>query len=110
MYATVELSAGKPQRHITLPQTAIIYNPYGNVVYLAEPEGGEANGKRKFVAKQVFVTVGDTRGDQIAVLKGVKEGNIVVTAGQIKLHNGSPIEVNNEIVPTNEPHPEPQDD
>ncbi len=110
MYASVEISTGEPQRHITLPQTAIIYNPYGNVVYLAEPEGVDANGKRKFIAKQVFVTTGDTRGDQVAVLKGVKEGDIVVTAGQIKLHNGSPIEVNNEIVPTDEAHPEPRDE
>lgn len=109
MYATVDISAGKPQRYITLPQTAIIYNPYGNVVYLAETGAG-GNGKRAFIARQVFVTTGETRGDQVAVLKGVKEGDIVVTSGQIKLHNGSPIEVNNAIVPTNEAHPQPQDE
>ena len=41
--------------------------------------------------KQTFVTTGLTRGDQIAVLTGVKEGDMVVTAGQIKLRNGSPV-------------------
>ena len=110
MYATVDISSGKPQRNITLPQTAVTYNPYGNIVYLAEQQGVDDKGKPKLIAKQVFVTTGDTRGDQVAVLKGVKEGDIVVTAGQVKLHNGSPITVNNDIKPSNEPSPEPKDE
>ncbi len=110
MYAAVDISTGKPQRYITLPQTAITYNPYGNIVYLAVHDGVDEKGKPKLIAKQVFVTTGDTRGDQVAVLKGIREGDVVVTAGQIKLHNGSPITINNEIVPSNEPHPAPQDE
>jgi len=110
MYATVDISSGKPQSYITLPQTAVTYNPYGNIVYLAEQQGVDDKGKPKLIAKQVFVTTGDTRGDQVAVLKGVKEGDIVVTAGQVKLHNGSPITVNNDINPSNEPSPEPKDE
>ena len=110
MYATVEISSGEMQRFITLPQTAITYNPYGNIVYLVEPRGVDEKGKPRLFAKQVFVTTGDTRGDQVAVLKGVKEGDVVVSAGQIKLHNGSPITVNNDIVPSNEAHPQPQDE
>ena len=34
------------------------------------------------------------------MLKGVKEGDTVVTAGQIKLHNGSPVLIDNSIMPT----------
>ncbi len=110
MYATVDIATGKPQRFITLPQTAVTYNPYGNIVYLAEHDGVDEKGKPRLFAKQVFVTTGDTRGDQVAVLTGIKEGDVVVTAGQIKLHNGAPITVNNAIVPTNEPHPQPVDE
>ncbi len=110
MYATVDISTGEPQRYITLPQTAVTYNPYGNIVYLVEQQGADDKGNPKLVAKQVFVTTGDTRGDQVAVLKGVKEGDIVVTAGQVKLHNGSLISVNNDILPSNEPHPQPKDE
>jgi membrane fusion protein (multidrug efflux system) len=110
MYATVDISTGKPQRYITLPQTAVTYNPYGNIVYLVESQGTDDKGKPKLVAKQVFVTTGDTRGDQVAVLKGVKEGDMVVTAGQVKLHNGSLVTVNNDIQPSNEPDPKPKDE
>jgi membrane fusion protein, multidrug efflux system len=46
------------------------------------------------------VTTGATRGDQIAVLKGVNEGDMIVTSGQIKLHNGSTVLIDNSIMPT----------
>lgn len=110
MYASVSISAGKPQRYITLPQTAVTYNPYGNIIYLIDQQGTDDKGKPKLVAKQVFVTTGDKRGDQVAVLKGIKEGDTIVTSGQIKLHNGSPVVVNNDIQPSDEPHPEPKDE
>lgn len=110
MYATVDIASGKPQRYITLPQTAVTYNPYGNIVFLAEQQGVDEKGKPKLVVRQVFVTTGDTRGDQVAVLTGVKEGDLVVSSGQVKLHNGSPIAVNNEIQPSNESNPQPKDE
>ena len=40
------------------------------------------------------------RSDQVAVLKGVNDGDTIVTAGQIKLHNGSTVLINNAISPT----------
>jgi membrane fusion protein, multidrug efflux system len=52
------------------------------------------------IARQTFVTTGATRGDQVAILKGVNAGDMIVTAGQIKLHNGSPILIDNSIAPT----------
>jgi membrane fusion protein, multidrug efflux system len=52
------------------------------------------------IARQTFVTIGPTRGDQVAVLKGVNAGDMIVTAGQIKLHNGSPVSIDNSIQPT----------
>ena len=33
MFATAEILTGEPQRFITLPQTAITFNPYGNMVF-----------------------------------------------------------------------------
>lgn len=110
MYATVDITAGKPQRYITLPQTAVTYNPYGTIAYLVEKEGTDSQGKPKLVAKQVFVTTGDKRGDQVAVLKGIKEGDVVVTSGQVKLHNGSAVVINNDIQPSDEPNPQPKDE
>jgi membrane fusion protein, multidrug efflux system len=100
MYATIDIATGTPQNYITLPQTAITYNPYGDTVYIVDNKEAGANGKPQAVARQTFVTTGSTRGDQVAVLKGVSEGDMVVTAGQIKLHNGSIVMIDNTIAPT----------
>ncbi len=104
MFANVAIDVGRTESHITLPQTAITYNPYGNTVYVVDNAD-----PKKPAAKQVFVTTGDTRGDQVAVLTGLKEGDEVVTSGQIKLRNGMPIKVNNEIQPSSNPDPKPED-
>jgi membrane fusion protein (multidrug efflux system) len=105
MFATVTLEIGGSAHYVTLPQTAITYNPYGNTVYLVDA----SKDKDKPLAKQQFVTTGATRGDQVAILSGVKEGDEIVTGGQIKLHNGVPIKINNEIQPSNDANPKPED-
>jgi len=114
MFATVELETGAAQRLVTLPQTAVSYNPYGSLVYVVDDKnkdsgGKDAGGKPQPVARQVFVTTGATRGDQVAILKGVSDGDMVVTSGQIKLRNGVPLAIDNRIVPTNEAAPKPVD-
>jgi membrane fusion protein (multidrug efflux system) len=100
MYATVDISTGAPQKYITLPQTVITYNPYGDTVYIVDDKGPDASGKPQLTARQTFVTTGPTRGDQVAILKGVNDGDTIVTAGQIKLHNGSTVMIDNSIAPT----------
>jgi len=110
MFATTDIQIGASRRHVTLPQTAITFNPYGNTVFLVKKQGQSAAGKPKLVAEQKFVTTGDTRGDQVAVLRGVEPGEVVVTSGQMKLHNGIPVVVNNSIQPTNNPAPQPKDE
>ncbi len=105
MYATVDIVTGAPENYVTLPQTAITYNPYGDTVYVIDDKGSGADGKPQLVARQTFVTTGLTRGDQVAVLKGVSAGQMIVTAGQIKLHNGSPVLINNSITPTADASP-----
>ncbi len=109
MFAAVSIDVGSPQSYVTLPQTAITYNPFGSTVYLVENKGKGADGKDQLTAQQVFVTPGDTRGDQVAILKGVSQGQTVVTAGQIKLRNGSPLSINNTVQPANDPNPKPVD-
>ena len=104
MFTKVSIDIGSPASFITLPQAAITFNPYGSTVFLVDNSDAE-----KPVAKQTFVTTGATRGDQIEVLTGVKAGDEVVTAGQLKLRNGVPIKVNNDIEPTDDVNPKPQD-
>lgn len=109
MYASVEVDKGGMRRYLTLPQTAVAYNPYGSTVYVVE-EGKGPDGKSMLVAKQRFVSTGLTRGDQVAILSGVKEGDIVVTSGQIKLKSGSHVIVNNKITPSFDAKPKPVDE
>ena len=109
MFVSVDILTGDPKPSLTLPQTAISFNPYGDVVYVlanSSPEGEEP----QFVAKQTFVTVGERRGDQVAIIKGIKEGDLIVTSGQLKLKNGSRVVVNNEVLPANNPFPTPLDE
>ncbi|NTU76679.1 MAG: efflux RND transporter periplasmic adaptor subunit [Alphaproteobacteria bacterium] len=109
MFATVSVTTGAPQQYLTLPQTAIAFNPYGSTVYIVETTGADDKGAKQPTAKMVFVQTGATRGDQIAVLSGIKEGDEVVTAGQLKLRNGSPLVINNSIQPSNDINPKPED-
>lgn len=110
MYATVDIVTGAPRRFITLPQTAIAYNSYGSTAFLVEEKGKNKAGKPLLIARQVFVTTGAKRGDQVQVLKGIGAGETVVSAGQIKLHNGSPIVINNSVQPLNNPNPKPSEE
>ena len=109
MFATVETALGGPARLLTLPQTAISFNPYGNTVFVLEQHKG-AGGKTELVAQQKFIATGATRGDQLAVLSGLKEGETVVTSGQIKLRSGSVVVVNNAIQPSDDAAPRPVDE
>ena len=109
MFATIAIATGAPKSYVTLPQTAIAYNAYGSTVYLVDEQGKDAKGAQQLIARQTFVTTGDTRGDQVAVLSGVKPGDTVVTAGLNKLHNGTPLQINNTIQPTAAANPVPID-
>jgi len=69
----------------------------------------DAKGNTQLQAQQVFITPGPTRGDQVAILKGVSEGAMVVTSGQLKLKNGSPVRIDNSVQPLNDQNPTPQE-
>jgi len=97
MYANVAIDNGAATTEITLPQAAITFNPYGDTVFVVQ----------QGVVQQRFVKLGDTRGDQVAVKSGIAAGDVVVTAGQMKLRNGSAVVVNNNVQPTNDANPAP---
>ena len=110
MYATVAIRSGAVQDYLTLPQTSVAYSPYGDTVFVIEELGKGPDGKPMLVAKQSFITVGPVRGDQVAILSGIKEGDLVATTGQMKLKNGSPVVINNAVQPQNEAAPKPADE
>lgn len=109
MFGHVTIDAGQTSRFITLPQTAIVFNTYGNVVYLIKHSDGKDPAKPPLSVEQNVVITGDTRGDQIAVLSGLNEGDEVVTTGQIKLRNGMPVVIKNDTPLPNDIAPTPHD-
>ena len=120
MFANVSVDVGAKAKYITLPQTALTFNPYGTTVFIVKqgtkkdekgvetPDKDEA-GNTKLVVNQVFVTTGPARGDQISIIKGLEEGQEVVTSGQLKLKNGTWIRVDNSVLPANDQNPTPQE-
>jgi membrane fusion protein (multidrug efflux system) len=108
MFVQVEMVTGADRPVIALPGTAINYAPYGDSVYvvsdLKDPKGNTYRGVR-----QQFVKVEGSRGDQVAIISGVKPGDEVVSSGVFKLRNGAAVQVNNKIQPGNNPAPKPED-
>jgi membrane fusion protein, multidrug efflux system len=105
MFVRATVAVGAPKQLMTLPLTAITYNSYGATAFIVTPG---PNGGAKTV-KQVFVTTGETRGDQVAVLTGLEPDQEVVTGGQLKLKSGAAVVVDNKAQPPNEPNPAPQE-
>ena len=108
MFVQVDATSGAPGNFVTLPASAISYAPYGDSVFvitdMKDPKGQTYRGVR-----QQFVKVGPARGDQVAILSGVKPGEEVVTSGVFKLRNGAAVQVNNKVQPENNPAPKPED-
>jgi membrane fusion protein (multidrug efflux system) len=100
MFAEVTIQRPVVEEVVTVPQAAITFSPYGDSVFTIR-EMTDANGDPALVAENVFVTIGSTRGDQVAILAGVSAGDTVVTAGHIKLRAGMPVRVDNSIPVSN---------
>jgi membrane fusion protein (multidrug efflux system) len=112
MFANVKVALPKHPSLVTVPRTAISYNTFGDYVYIVAPATGKngkpvknKQGKPVLKVHQQVVKTGPTRGDQVAVLKGLEAGQKVVVAGQIKLHDGTRVRINNKVLPPNNPSP-----
>lgn len=107
MFVQTDVSVGVSQSVVALPASSINYAPYGNSVFVVTDITGEDGRVYKGVRQQ-FVKLAGTRGDQIAVVSGVKAGDVVVTSGVFKLRNGAAVQINNTVKPSNNPKPKPE--
>ena len=105
MFARVEVVLPGTNDYLTMPNSAITYNPYGDSVFLVEPAASDAEGAKPTV-RRAFVKLGPARGDQVAVLSGLETGQQVVTSGQLKLRNGSRIVIDNSRTPADAAQPQ----
>jgi len=115
MFVDVEVVLPKKNAVVTAPATAIVHAPYGDSVFVVEDKKADSpglaktpDGKPVKVARQQFVRTGRQRGDFVAIIEGVQEGQELVTVGAFKLRNGAPIVVTDKDVtqPKLDPRPE----
>lgn len=113
-FARVEFEVGEDEDVVVIPQTAVAFNPYGNVVYVvipAEDDGentdeADAEGDR-LIVRQRFIDTGPTRGDMIVVTRGLAPGETVVNGGLLRLRNDAAVVINNDVQPSADERPLP---
>jgi membrane fusion protein (multidrug efflux system) len=107
MFVQTEMVLGANQPVIALPASAISYAPYGDSVFVVS-DMNDDKGRTYRGVRQQIVKLGPARGDQIAVLSGIKAGDEIVTSGLFKLRNGAAVQVNNKVKPGNNVAPKPE--
>lgn len=106
MFGKVEVISGAPRPVLFVPATAVLFAPYGDSVYLLEPQK-DAGAEAPLLARQRFVRLGERRGDMVAVVSGLSPGDTVVSSGGFKLRNGAAVVVKNDLAPRAELDPKP---
>ena len=109
MFVDVKVDLGTSTRAISLPASAINFAPYGNSVFVVEEIQDPKTKKAYKGVNQRFVKLGRERGDQVAVVSGLKPGEEVVTSGAFKLRPGASVLVDNKLKPGNSAAPNPAD-
>lgn len=97
MFANVDVILPTLEKVIVLPRSAIAYSLYGNSVFVVREETDKKSKRKVKKVYQQFVTTGEERGNQVVILNGLKDGEEVVNSGQLKLHNGTPVDINNSV-------------
>ncbi len=100
MFVRVEILQEQQQQVVTIPVSAISYNLYGDSVFIAKEsppvvikKDGKEESKPVKQVDRVFVSLGERREGRVVVLKGVSDGDLVITSGQVKLGTGSKVDI-----------------
>ncbi len=108
MFVNVTVPLAQKTKYVVLPATAVQFAPYGDSVFIVEKMKDEKQ-KEYLGVRQQVVKVGESRGDRVGILEGVKPGEEVVTTGVFKLNQGAHVQINNSIQPGNSEKPNPED-
>jgi membrane fusion protein (multidrug efflux system) len=94
MFASIDVEQPSIHKALMLPTTAISYSLYGNSVFLIQKD---KNNPDDLWVKRKFVTTGDEQDNQVVITEGLKAGQLVVSAGEIKLQDNTRVVINNEV-------------
>ena len=93
---------------LVVPTTSIVYAPYGNSIFKVTTATDEVTGLETTIVKQSFIRIGKRTGDFVSILDGLQEGDEIVSAGAFKLYNAMLITIHNDLAPTPELAPSPE--
>lgn len=86
MFAEIEVESTQAITVLTVPETSIFYNIYGEAVYVLEkPQASGSDPDPGYILAARQVRVAYRAGGVAGVSEGLKAGDQVVTAGQLKL-------------------------
>jgi membrane fusion protein (multidrug efflux system) len=86
MFAEIEVESSQTLPILAVPETSIFYNIYGEAVYVLEkPEASESDPIPGYILAARQVKVVYRSAGMAGVSEGIKAGDQVVTAGQLKL-------------------------
>lgn len=83
MFGTATIQLKSKRDVIAVPSVALSYNTYGTYVYVIKKT------KDGLIAQEKIVTTEGKRNNIVAIKKGLKPGERVVAAGQVKLYPGA---------------------
>lgn len=84
MFARVRLILQQRPQVVVVPEEALVPAP-GNVQFVYKVVDGRA--------QRVVVRTGARDGARVEIVSGMQPGDVVVTAGQLKLRDGAPVKV-----------------
>ncbi len=109
MFATITVVLPTKENVRVIPSSAVLYAPYGDSVFVIDEKKNEKTGQTEKILRQQFVRLGTARGDFVAVVSGLKEGESIVTSGVFKLRPGEAVVIDNALAPDAQLAPKPND-
>jgi len=99
MFASIEIEQPAQPNTVIVPSTAVSYSLYGNAVYVIEKDKEKKNddGTDLLIVNRLFVTTGEQKGNYTVIKQGIRPGQLVVSTGDLKLQNGTPVVINNTV-------------
>ena len=89
MFAAARVVLASQPDVVALPETAVDYSVYGESVFILKPKSKDKTGQQIYTAEQTFVKTGPRHDGMVSITEGVKPGELVVSAGQVKLQTGA---------------------
>src|SRR3989440_12467251 len=98
MFATTTVVLPDKPPVITVPETAVDYTLYGDSVFLIT-EKKEDSGNTSLTAVRTFVRTGSRVEGRAEITRGIKPGDRVVAAGQLKRQSGAAVAISTDPPP-----------